>query len=324
MSTTPGGLDPATLQRAADWFARLNAEPNAAHLQEAWHQWHAQTELNRLAWSYVGRVGQRFAPLHEDVEQASKTLETLRHSQRSRRQALRSLSILMGGAVLGWSCWQQRWLPEALNGWTTDLHTGTTVLGEQRLADGTSVWLNSGTALDVDFNPDQRRLKLYSGEVLINTGADPRPFWIETAQGRMRPIGTSFSVREQGSRTLLNVYEGSVQASCGETGKTAIIAAGQSVAFDRQSLFATQPAQPGRKVWSKGLLMANDTRLGDFIAELSSYRHGHLGIDPQVADLRVMGTFPLQDTDQILSMLEQVLPVRIERRFAWWVTVVPR
>jgi len=26
----------------------------------------------------------------------------------------------------------------------------------------------------------------------------------------------------------------------------------------------------------------------------------------------------------VLAMLEQVLPVRVERRFAWWVNVVPR
>ncbi|NWE93000.1 iron dicitrate transport regulator FecR, partial [Pseudomonas reactans] len=41
MSTIPGGLDHATLQQAADWFARLSAEPNALPLQEAWRQWHA-------------------------------------------------------------------------------------------------------------------------------------------------------------------------------------------------------------------------------------------------------------------------------------------
>ncbi|HEX8544638.1 MAG TPA: hypothetical protein VF671_23360 [Pseudomonas sp.] len=70
--------------------------------------------------------------------------------------------------------------------------------------------------------------------------------------------------------------------------------------------------------------MANDMRLGDVIDELASYRNGHLGIDPQVANLRVMGIYPLQDTDQVLAVLEQVLPVRIERRFAWWVTVVAR
>lgn len=49
MSTNPGGLDHATLQQAADWFARLSAEPDALPLHEAWRQWHAHSEVNRLA-----------------------------------------------------------------------------------------------------------------------------------------------------------------------------------------------------------------------------------------------------------------------------------
>ena len=321
MSTNPGGLDHATLQQAADWFARLSAEPDALPLYEAWRQWHAHSEVNRLAWSYVARVGQRFAPLQDDAVGASKTLESLRHSQRSRRQVLRGLSVLMGGTLLGWAGWQQRWL---LGGWNTDFHTSTTVLGEQLLADGTRIWLNSGTALDVNFSAGQRELKLYSGEVLINTGKDGRPFVVETPQGRLRPLGTRFSVRELDGHTLLNVFEGSVEAACGDTDQRRVLSAGQGVLFDRQRLAATQRAQPVREAWAKGVLMANDMRLGDFIGELASYRHGHLGIDPQIANLRVMGTYPLQDTDQVLAMLEQVLPVRIERRFAWWTTVVAR
>ncbi|MGG5291994.1 FecR domain-containing protein [Pseudomonas shirazensis] len=321
MSSNRGSLDRATLQQAADWFARLSAEPNALPLQEAWRQWHAHSELNRLAWRYVERVGQRFAPLQEDIPAASRTLETLRQSQRSRRQALRGLSVLLGCAVLGWGSWQQRWLPGR---WSSDFSTDTSPLGEQVLADGTRLWLNSGTALDVNFSNDQRELKLYRGEVLINTGNDRRPFVVDTPQGQLRPIGTRFSVREQGDRTLLNVYQGSVQASCADSQQTRIVPAGQGISFDRRSLSALQPAQPGREAWINGVLMANDMRLGDFIDELASYRQGHLGIDPQVSNLRVMGLYPLHDTDQVLAMLEQVLPVRIERRFAWWVTVVAR
>lgn len=318
MSSQPGGLDHATLQQAADWYARLIAEPTALPLHEAWRQWHARSEINRQAWSYVARVGQRFAPLQEDVAGANKTLESLRHSQRSRRQVLRGLSVVMGGALLGWGSWQQRWLPGA------DFHTGTAVLGEQRLADGSRIWLNSGTALDVNLSAGLRELTLYRGEVLINTGSDRRPFVVNTPQGHLRPLGTRFSVREQDGRTLLNVYEGSVQASCADSDQTRIVPAGQGVAFDRQSVSAMQRAQPGREAWAKGVLMAGDMRLPEFIGELASYREGHLGVDPQVANLRVMGTYPLQDTDQVLAMLEQVLPVRVERRFAWWVTVVPR
>jgi len=37
-----------------------------------------------------------------------------------------------------------------------------------------------------------------------------------------------------------------------------------------------------------------------------------------------MGTFPLHDTDQVLAMLEGVLPIRMEQTFPGWTTVKPR
>lgn len=63
--------------------------------------------------------------------------------------------------------------------------------------------------------------------------------------------------------------------------------------------------------------------LGDFIAELADHRRGHLAVNPLIASLRVMGTYPLNDTDQVLAMLESALPVRVSRRFDWWVTLEP-
>ncbi len=59
------------------------------------------------------------------------------------------------------------------------------------------------------------------------------------------------------------------------------------------------------------------------MAELARYRHGHLAVDPAVAGLPVMGTYPLDDTDRALAMLEAALPVRVRRRLPWWVTLEP-
>lgn len=62
-------------------------------------------------------------------------------------------------------------------------------------------------------------------------------------------------------------------------------------------------------------MQANNTPLGEIIKQLARYRHGYLACDPNVADLRVMGAFPLADTDKSLAMLAQIFPVRIHRRF---------
>ena len=42
---------------------------------------------------------------------------------------------------------------------------------------------------------------------------------------------------------------------------------------------------------------------------------------PEVADLRITGSFPLHDTDKALSALLPTLPVQIEQHTPYWVTV---
>lgn len=49
--------------------------------------------------------------------------------------------------------------------------------------------------------------------------------------------------------------------------------------------------------------------LADFQGELGRYHPGVLRCAPDVASLRVVAAFPVADTDQVLSMLQEVLPV---------------
>jgi transmembrane sensor len=69
------------------------------------------------------------------------------------------------------------------------------------------------------------------------------------------------------------------------------------------------------------MLVVDNARLGDLVHELGRYRRGHLGVAPEVADLRITGSFPLHDTDKALSALLPTLPVQIERHTPYWVTV---
>jgi transmembrane sensor len=316
--------DHHTLQAAADWFARLSSEPHDPLLLDNWQHWLAQHDSHRQAWRYVERVSQRFAPLHADTETAERTLLSLKHTTQSRRQVLRTLSVIGGSLALGGLAWRHDAITQQVLAWRAQYRTGTGEIREHRLADGSRIWLNSTTALDIDLSPGLRSLRLYQGEVLISTGNDPRPFVVTTAQGSLTPLGTRFSVREQASRTLLNVYEGSVQARCKHTHQFQIAHAGERLSFDQQAISAREPAQPERQVWTDGILLAEGMSLQQFIDELGDYRRGHLGVDPAVAQLRVMGTFPLHDGDRALAMLEGALPIRVEHTFPGWTTVKAR
>ena len=72
------------------------------------------------------------------------------------------------------------------------------------------------------------------------------------------------------------------------------------------------------------MLAARNWRLADLVAELARYRRGFLRCDPAVAELRVSGAFPVNDTDAGLRLLEKTLPVRIHRITPYWVTVAAR
>ncbi len=140
----------------------------------------------------------------------------------------------------------------------------------------------------------------------------------------MQALGTRFTVRRTDGHTDLAVSEGAVRVSPLSGVPPVRVAAGEGTRFTADQVAPPRPADPAGEAWSQGLLLADERPLGELVAELSRYRHGHLGVDPEIADLNVMGAYPLQDTDRALAMLERALPVTVRRILPWWVTVSVR
>jgi len=65
-------------------------------------------------------------------------------------------------------------------------------------------------------------------------------------------------------------------------------------------------------------------RLADFVVELGRYRPGVLRCDGAVSKVLVSGAFPLADTDAVLRMLEETLPIRVRSLSRYWVTIAAR
>ncbi|MCF5387007.1 sugar ABC transporter substrate-binding protein, partial [Pseudomonas syringae] len=51
---------------------------------------------------------------------------------------------------------------------------------------------------------------------------------------------------------------------------------------------------------------------------------GLLRWEPALENLRVTGSFRLDNTDRVLSLLAASLPVDVQMRTRYWVTLVPR
>ena len=329
MSTPPLAPSPddyLRLQEAAQWYAVLRDEEATAQDRAAWRAWLDQGPLHAQAWTHIEAVSRRFEPLHSSSASPQAAASALVHARMPRRRTLNGLGALVGLGVLGWGAWRHTPLPGlALAQWADH----RTSIGEVRrlaLADGTQLWLNTASALDVDYGAALRRVRLVRGEVLIETAADGaagRPFVADSAHGRMRALGTRFTVRQLPDATALAVTEGAVEVRT-TGGALRVVPAGEQVRFDADGILATGAADPARQAWARGVLLADDMALRDLAAELGRYRAGHLAVAPEVAGLRVMGAYPLSDTDHALAMLADTLPVQVRRVLPWWVVIEAR
>ncbi|MFK3771397.1 FecR domain-containing protein [Pseudomonas sp. NPDC089406] len=309
-----------SLQQAAHWYVQLQDEPVAPQLRQQWQHWLEQHGDHQAAWLYVQRVGQRFAPLQGEGAAAGRVLREQQSRSFSRRSGLKSLLVLGASALVGW----QAWRGAPLSGWTADLATGIGETRQTRLADGSQLWLGAQSAIDLDFSALARVLHLRFGEILVETAQDRRrPFFVDTAQGRMQALGTRFAVCQQDDSTRLNVYAGAVEVCTALGGERRIVQAGQQVDFNARAIGAGGPAQSAGQSWIDRRLNAEAMPLAQLLQTLGRYRHGHLGWHPSVAGLSVMGAFPLDDTDRALALLQAALPVRVQRLTPWWVSVEP-
>ncbi|MGE8068048.1 FecR domain-containing protein [Pseudomonas sp. NPDC089569] len=288
--------------------------------REAFAQWHAAHEEHARAWRQLGMLDQRFSVASGPARTALlQSREGIRRRVRKLGNGLASVVAVIGLALFV----GDRYLP--VDYWLADQRTAT---GEQRtlrLSDGTLINLNTHSALDVRFDEKQRLIVLQEGEILVETGhGDDRPFIVETREGRMRALGTRFLVKREETGTRLSVLQSAAAAHAQSNPDEQILREGQQVMIRNDDLGPITALNVGADAWTRGMLVVDNVRLEDLVHELGRYRRGYLGVAPQVADLRITGSFPLHDTQLALTALLPTLPVQIEHHTQWWVTVAPK
>lgn len=313
------GVDEAIAVQAAEWFFRLQDDDVSAEEHQAWQTWIHSDPRHDQAWQRAQQVSQRLGLLPGKLSAATlKHSRQLRQSQAQagRRQAVKNLALMLALGVAGWQSWRSE--PATL--WLAQYSTGRGERKEIHLVDGSLVHLNTASGIDTQFDASQRLITLKTGEVLIETGHDPRPMRVATQYGSLQPLGTRFMVREHAGSVHLAVLQGAVHITT-LNGQRQVIAAGLQTRFDNNMIAPPQALTPHVESWIEGVLHARELRLADFAAELARYRSGVLRCSAEVADLRISGIYQLNDSAHILASLPQVLPVQVNFLTRYWVTI---
>lgn len=328
MSRSRAEIDHDTLRQAAEWFAVLGAGELGEQDRSRWQAWLAARPEHGHAWQRVQAIsGQLVLPVGERA--AAESALAAAHDVARRRRALRTLALFGVSVGAGWAAWKSPPGQELLAGLGADFRTGTGETAEFALPDGSRLWLDTASAADADYGPALRRIALRKGRLRVETAVDvadlARPLVVDTAEGRLRALGTRFTVRELVGATELAVFAGRVEVRTSDAvGGSRIVAAGEQLRFTGSRLGEAQPAAAAGEAWVRGVLLADNLPLPAFIAELARYRPGLLRCDPALTHLRVAGGYPLRDPDRALAMLEAALPVRVRQRLPGWVVVEAR
>ena len=313
------GPDPQVVKQAISWALRLRNNRANVRLRAQCEQWRAAHHDHEMAWQRVQALQQELSSQLTAIPGAHVALESSAQGL-SRRQALK---VLSGVALVGSAAWISRDLT-GWQRWTSDLATATGERRSVQLPDGTRLQLNTDSAVDLNFNPHQRLIHLVRGEILVTCGADSSaPLLVQTRHGLFEGIDGRFSVRQDSDCTRLSVVSGNVAIHSPHQadGLSTQVHAGENYLVRPSEAVPAPPMNMDVGAWADGLIVTRGMRLADFLGEVGRYRHGYLGCSAGIAELRLSGVFRLEDTDKLLALLPQTLPVQVRYRTRWWVSV---
>ncbi|MBD8576534.1 FecR family protein [Pseudomonas syringae] len=319
--STPDQPSRQAVRQAIEWSLRLQAHSSDASVHEQCARWRAQNPEHECAWQRIQALNSELSTQFKALPVSTAAFEALEQgTQRLSRR--RALKLLSGTAVLGAGAWLARDLGPVQQ-WRADYATGFGQMGRFQLADGTQLQLNTDSVVDQDFNAGQALIRLVRGEMRVTTPLPPagqRPLQVRSRHALFETLGGDFVVRQDEGRTRLSVSTGQVLIRLPGASPVEVRADQQYVVSATQATLVPQPEMDA-EAWLERLIVTRDMRLRTFLTEVGRYRRGHLGCTDDIADLRLSGVFRLEDTDKLLAVLPQTLPVQVNYRTPWWVTL---
>lgn len=320
-------------REAAAWIVQLGSGDSAeqARAQQGFAQWqaldprHAQAAARLQA--FVAQV-QQLGAGPQEARAAQAALDAVR----ARR---RRLSARVGGALaLALLLALPTWLtvhnhPPALL-WT-DMHASTGQWRERTLSDGSQVTLSGTGAINWRVSAERRVLELVRGSILVEVAKDAaRPFYVQTPLGRIRALGTRFAVRYDSGQVTLEMLESRVAVQTPQqwqsgSDEALVVQAGQRLRLGSDGISAVEDmdAQGVEQGWRRHQLVVQDRPLPEVLDQLARHHPGPIRFDrTALAEIRVSGVLPLDDTAQTLRLLQRSFP-QLRMRFlaSRWVWV---
>ncbi len=306
------------LQEASEWFARLRG-PEGERLRPTFERWRDADPRNAAAFAEVEALWGKSAGLAGTQTGRNRQLPRKRPSLFAIpmvRPALAGIALIaaagLGFAMLHRPTTNAPTLAE--NG--PQIATGIGEIRTLRLADGSSVTLDTDSAIDVRIGKAGRAVRLLRGRARFDVVPDAaRPFQVEAGGRTVTALATLFDVDFAPEGVRVNLLRGVVDVTSsareGKAGRVTRLAVGDCLS-DLGEGPRIAPSPRGAEQWVTGMLSFDKVPLREVLEQTNRYSAVkiRLGSDG-LASLRVTGAFRPLPVEALAASLAAALSLRI-------------
>ena len=330
-------------QQAAEWLIKLDGD-NVLSPEErqSLRQWMARSPAHR---EQLLRLAERWNEMNV-LSELAVSLDRHGEADHGRRRWQRPSRLIAAAATIVVAVG----LVILIGGVSPVDSNGlyATAVGQQRLialSDGSTVNLNTDSQIRVNYGDAFRDVYLLRGEAHFSVTDDREmAFRVSAGGGRIRALGTAFSVYVRDGSVDVTVSEGSVvlervgpPAAPLETGAAAQVPTAEPTIRELGTLSAGQvatipspvdasgqteslrnlgriepPEMLRRLSWTEGVLLFSGEALEDVVDEISRYTMAQIEFaDPEVGAIRIGGRFPVGETETMFETLENAFGLRV-------------
>lgn len=299
---------PDSIQEAAYlWVAKMTSgNVDQAQLRQL-QNWLAENPVHQQAYNVAINLWQQLGQLN--VSSTMPTIPTSRRRRRYSRRLIASAASLVGLLLLA--------QPSLIRTLQADYTTASGESKTVQLSDGSTVYLNTASAIAVDYSAERRGIRLLAGEAEFVVQKNPdRPFVVTAGNETIKALGTAFMVKNHQQEVTVTMLENRVEISVPQVKQPIVLNPGEQISYQKQqSLQAVHKVDIQKATaWRRGKLVFESTPLKTVIEEINRYHPGVVRlVGTEHAQLPVSGVFDLQQLDRLLGVIEHTLAVKSTR-----------
>ena len=308
-------------EEAIYWLACEKEGLNELEKQELKH-WLESNQEHQKAYNRMKLVQQMAKSISKEnaqilSEQAHKEARKIRFLEKTRYFSS-AAAILLIVCFSAFKIYDNNFAVQ----YSKTFQTDKTNLANQQLPDGSSIFIDAKTNLNIEFYKGKREVTLNNGRVMFEVAKDEnRVFIIKSGDINIEVVGTKFEVIHKKDITTINVEEGIVKTYFSsyffDKQNEKLLTKENSITYSNfQGNINNQEKINPEKIalWRENLISLNKVSLKDAFDEFSKYNDISTSFSSkEVENYLITAEFSSTQLEIFLKTISKIYPLKIDK-----------